>query len=63
MTRSPIELFWPAKNYAQVCLETKKPMRPGKLFTLELKFEYKLTDSLVGFYLSTYKVFTSQMMV
>ena len=43
-------------HVAQVCLETKKPMRPGKLFTLELKFEYNLTDSLVGFYLSTYKV-------
>ena len=40
----------------QVYLQTLKPMIPGKLFTLQLKFEYNLTTSLVGFYLSTYKV-------
>jgi len=39
----------------QVYLETDKPMKPGKTFSVRLKFEYKLSQSLEGFYLSTYK--------
>ena len=39
----------------QVYLETDKPMKPGKQFSVRLKFEYQLSKSLEGFYLSTYK--------
>ena len=39
----------------QVYLETDNPMTPGKQFSVRLKFEYKLAESLEGFYLSTYK--------
>ena len=39
----------------QVYLETDSPMTPGKQFSVRLKFEYKLSESLEGFYLSTYK--------
>merc|ERR1719323_477458 len=30
-------------------------MTPGKQFSVRLKFEYKLAETLEGFYLSTYK--------
>ena len=30
-------------------------MKPGKKFSVRLKFEYQLSKSLEGFYLSTYK--------
>lgn len=39
----------------QMYLETTTPMKPGKTFSVRLKFEYNLTHSLEGFYLSTYK--------
>ena len=39
----------------QVYLETDKPMTPGKKFSVRLKFGYELSQSLEGFYLSTYK--------
>ena len=39
----------------QVYLETDNPMTPGKQFSVRLKFEYKLAETLEGFYLSTYK--------
>ena len=37
-------------------LETDEPMRPGKMFSVRLKFEYNLTRGLEGFYISSYKV-------
>ena len=38
----------------KVYLETDKPMKPGKQFSVRLKFEYQLSRSLEGFYLSKY---------
>ena len=46
-------LMYPERE--QVYLETDKPMKPGKTFSVRLKFEYSLSKSLEGFYLSTYK--------
>ena len=46
-------LQYPEKE--QVYLETDKPMKPGKTFSIRLKFEYSLSQSLEGFYLSSYK--------
>ena len=46
-------LLYPERE--QVYLETDKPMKPGKTFSVRLKFEYSLSQSLEGFYLSTYK--------
>ena len=40
----------------QMYLETNQPMRPGKMFSVRLKFEYNLTRGLEGFYISSYKV-------
>ena len=40
----------------QMYLETDEPMRPGKMFSVRLKFEYNLTRGLEGFYISSYKV-------
>ena len=40
----------------QMYLETDKPMKPGKMFSVRLKFEYGLARGLEGFYLSSYKV-------
>ena len=42
----------------QMYLETNQPMRPGKMFSVRLKFEYNLTRGLEGFYISSYKVST-----
>jgi len=39
----------------QVYLETNQPMKPGKTYSIRLKFLYNLTAGLQGFYLSTYK--------
>ena len=39
----------------QVYLETDKSMTPGTSFSVRLKFEYQLSKSLEGFYLSTYR--------
>ena len=39
----------------QVYLETDNSMTPGTSFSVRLKFEYQLSKSLEGFYLSTYK--------
>ena len=47
-------LEFPARE--QMYLETNSPMRPGRTFSVRLKFEYNLTHSLEGFYLSSYKV-------
>merc|ERR1719357_33373 len=38
----------------QAYLETDKPMKPGKIYSVRLKFEYSLSKSLEGFYLSSY---------
>ena len=38
----------------QVYLETDKPMKPSKTFSVRLKFEYNLSTSLQGFYFSSY---------
>ena len=46
-------LLYPERE--MVYLETDKPMKPGKTFSVRLKFEYSLSQSLEGFYLSTYK--------
>jgi len=39
----------------QVYLETSDPMKPGRNYSVRLKFMYKLSEGLQGFYLSTYK--------
>jgi len=39
----------------QIYLETHQPMKPGRTYSIRLKFMYNLTESLEGFYLSTYK--------
>eukprot|EP00088_Acartia_fossae_P062121 TRINITY_DN7480_c0_g1_i2.p1 TRINITY_DN7480_c0_g1~~TRINITY_DN7480_c0_g1_i2.p1 ORF type:complete len:963 (-),score=180.19 TRINITY_DN7480_c0_g1_i2:184-3072(-) len=39
----------------QVYLETDRPMRPGRTYSIRLKFEYSLEPGLEGFYLSHYK--------
>ena len=46
------------KEREQMYLETNEPMRPGKMFSVRLKFEYNLTRGLEGFYISSYKVFS-----
>jgi len=46
-------LEYPARD--QLYLETDQPMRPGRTYSIRLKFEYILIQSLEGFYLSTYK--------
>ena len=46
-------LHYPERE--QVYLETDSPMKPGKTFSVRLKFEYNLSQSLEGFYLSSYK--------
>jgi len=46
-------LHYPERE--QVYLETDSPMKPGKTFSVRLKFEYSLSQSLEGFYLSSYK--------
>ena len=38
----------------QVYLETDHVMSPGVTYAIRIKFEYKLSDQLAGFYLSTY---------
>lgn len=38
----------------QVYFETNKAMKPGKTFSIRLKFQYNISRSLEGFYLSTY---------
>merc|ERR1719357_527929 len=38
----------------QAYLETDKAMKPGKIYSVRLKFEYSLSKSLEGFYLSSY---------
>lgn len=39
----------------QLYLETDQPMKPGKTYSIRLKFQYNLSESLEGFYLSTYR--------
>jgi len=39
----------------QIYLETHQPMKPGRTYSIRLKFAYNLTEALEGFYLSTYK--------
>lgn len=39
----------------QIYLETDDYMQPDKTYVLRLKFQYKLSTHLSGFYLSTYK--------
>lgn len=39
----------------QLYLETNRAMRPGRTYSIRLKFEYNLTEALEGFYLSTYQ--------
>ena len=38
----------------QVYLETDEMMTPDKTYAIRLKYEYKLSDHLAGFYLSKY---------
>lgn len=39
----------------QVYLETDEQMTPDITYAIRLKFEYKLSNQLAGFYLSKYK--------
>ncbi len=39
----------------QVYLETDEPMKPGVSYAIRIKFQYKLSEHLEGFYISTYK--------
>ena len=39
----------------QIYLETDEELRPGIPYAVRLKFQYKLSDHLEGFYLSRYK--------
>lgn len=36
-------------------METSDPMKPGRNLSVRLKFMYKLSEGVAGFYLSTYK--------
>ena len=38
----------------QVYLQTVEAMEPDTTYAIRLKFEYKLSDHLAGFYLSKY---------
>ena len=38
----------------QIYFETDSSMKPGKMFSIRLKFQYNISSSLEGFYLSTY---------
>ena len=39
----------------QIYLETDEYMTPGVSYAIRLKFQYKLSQHLEGFYLSRYK--------
>ncbi len=40
---------------SQVYLETDEAMLPGTPYAIRIKFQYKLSEHLEGFYVSTYK--------
>ncbi len=46
-------LEFPARE--QIYLEMDDTMSPGVTYAVRLKFQYKLSENLEGFYISSYK--------